>query len=83
MFGYNYSGTIEVEKYNRIYLEKAEVTEKLSLLPRRCYHSKKMLWFKKAYKAKATMNMLPNQYPKVITRWFDKEELMMIQLRGN
>jgi len=80
VFGANYTGIVSKNTYDDGYLQRATITEKVSLLPRRCYHSKKTLWFKKAYKAKATMYMLPNQYPKVITRWFDKSELLLLKL---
>ncbi len=83
MFGYNFSGTVDVKKYDRVFFENATIREVLCFFPRRCYHSNRTLWFKKAYKAETTMYMLPNRYPKIITRWFDKDELAMIKLQDD
>ena len=90
MFGHSYAGNkessvlsaaISTETYNRIYLQRADITEKVSFLPRRCYHSNKTLWFKKSYKTQALMFL--SDELKLVTRWYDKSELTMITLKGD
>lgn len=55
-------------------------SKKFSLLPRRCFYSNKLIWFKFAYEGVAMITG-PGE-PVVITRWISKDEFLFAKLRG-
>ena len=66
--------------YDYEFLARAWCNLKFVWWPRRCYASKKWLWFKFAYRADYVIAG-PGE-PAIWTRWYSSEEMMIAKLKG-
>ena len=62
------------------FLEQALINLKWSLWPRRCHASGKLLWFTQSYRAMFVITG-PGD-PAIWTRWYSREEMLVLKLKG-
>lgn len=68
------------QSYDHFWAKGPLIKKEWSFLPRRCYKTKKLLWFKPAYRASAIYTG-PGS-PVLEERWFDEKEFILMSLRG-
>ena len=65
---------------NKRFLSRAEIKLTRSLVPRRCYVSRKWIWLTHAYCADYIISG-PGD-PAIWTRWYSREEMLVLKLKG-
>ena len=78
MFGYSYSGSDEKNIF--IWLKNAEVKLKFCFLPKKCFNTDKLLWFKYAYRTRNTYRV-ENDILLHDDRWYSTNEFIIMRLK--
>jgi hypothetical protein len=65
---------------DRRFLQRAQTKLKWSLMPRRCHVSRRWIWLTLAYCADYIISG-PGD-PAVWTRWYSREEMVLLKLKG-
>jgi hypothetical protein len=65
---------------DRQFLQRAQTELKWSLVPRRCHISSRWIWLTLAYCADYIISG-PGD-PAVWTRWYSREEMLLLKLKG-
>lgn len=69
------------DQYNdKSFLSRSEIKLTRSLVPRRCHISRKWMWFTHAYCADYIISG-PGD-PAIWTRWYSREEMLVLKLKG-
>jgi hypothetical protein len=66
---------------NKRFLERAYLTFKWCVWPRRCYVSNRWLWLTRAYRAMYVIRG-PGD-PAIWTRWYSNKEYLILKLKGH
>lgn len=69
---------IEDEGGRKAFYRKAVWKESFCILPKRCFHSNKLIWLKKAYKGTATL--YGRGYTDIETRWHNRDQHLIWKL---
>jgi hypothetical protein len=78
MFGHAYRGSDEMNSI--MWFKNAEIKLKFCFLPKRCYDTNKLLWFKYAYRTRNTWRVEDTLLIHD-DRWYTKNEFVMMRLK--